>query len=268
MGNQVVTLDWREAGDSITLSGADWTTAVGRWAAQQLRAMGFSGDSINVVGHSWGSFVGYFLGKTIKEGDGGALAGNGTGIGSIVALDSAADGMITNRLDSTAVNFRDVATMSWAFESSPLGSDARALSADYSFTIESGMARLNPDFRAHSFAVTAFSSLIADAAIRKKMGEETMFSPSHLLRKEAPQFFSAANELIIPAQDTLPPMTTENVFVGRGFEGVITIDAWESTDDEGNAWHKVFPVSVAFKDRNGVARQEMLSPLPMDETLR
>jgi pimeloyl-ACP methyl ester carboxylesterase len=268
MGYQVTTLDWRNAADSITLSGADWTPAVGKWAAKQLRAAGFEGSGINVVGHSWGSYVGYFIGKTIRDGDDKGIKGNGIGIGSIVALDSAADGILTNRLDSTEVNFRDISEMSWAIESSPVGSDARALSADYSFTIASNMARMNPDFRAHSFAVTAFSSLIQDATVRRELGEETMFSPAHLLRKEAPQFRSAMNELLVPAQDELPALTMEKAYWGSGWEGVITIEPWDSIDGQGNTSHNVFPVSVEFKDRSGQTRLEMLSPIRTDTTLQ
>src|SRR3989338_3241464 len=96
MGYQTVMIDWKEAADSIALGGADWTPAVGTWVANQLKAAGFKGENINLAGYSWGSYVAYFVGQSFGE------------VNSIVAMDSAADGIITKRLKSTDIDFKEV----------------------------------------------------------------------------------------------------------------------------------------------------------------
>jgi len=255
MGYQVITVNWMEAANSITLSGADWTTAIGAWVGNQLKAAGFTGNNVNLAGYSWGSYVSYFVGQNFGE------------VQSIVALDAAADGIATNRLQSSQIDFRSISKMSWAFESSPAGSNARALSADYSFTIDSGLARFLPDFRAHNFAVTTFSALIQDASVRKSFGEMTTFSPDRIMGSTQPTVVSASGEILTPAQDAYAALTIESEYWGDGWEGILKVDTYDGIDEQGRVWHKALPKSFEFKDTNGDTRTQLLNPLSPDATI-
>lgn len=255
-GVQVVIVDWNEAANSLALGGADWTPAVGKWVANLLKNAGFEGSEVNAWGYSWGSFVTYAIGSNYGE------------INSILAMDSAADTFITNDFDSTQVNFKNVSKMSWAIESSPAGSNARALSADYSFTVDSGIARYLPDFRAHNFAVSLASALVQDSATRSAVGENSFFDPRKLANGTGPQLVSGNGELVTVEQDAYNALTLENEYWGSGWEGIIKVDTYESVDENGKTWIKAKPTKIEFKDQNGVTRVIELQLLNPDATIR
>ena len=134
-GYQVVTLNWEDSAKDNgvlvgALNGANWIPSVGKWAADQLKAMGFKGDKVLDGGHSWGSLVAYEIGKNYKYGQ----DGNGYGIQAIVAMDSPTD-PLPNNYPIHDVVFNDVSKVSWAFLSSSFGSGLRANTANYNFDI-------------------------------------------------------------------------------------------------------------------------------------
>ena len=130
-GEQVIALDWNESAadnDLQPLLGADWIPSVAKWAANQLKMLGFNGENIRLVGHSWGSFVSHDIARLLKN-------ENGFGVDRLVALDSAKDSAMLNNYSASSVNFSDVSNLSLALRSSAFGSDGRANSADYNFEL-------------------------------------------------------------------------------------------------------------------------------------
>ncbi|HLC67230.1 MAG TPA: alpha/beta fold hydrolase, partial [Candidatus Nanoarchaeia archaeon] len=132
-GIQVVTLDWHEGAEDnrtpISLEGSQWIVTVGTWAANQLKAAGFTGTNIDVIGHSWGSYVGYEIGAHIPG-----------GVRTLVALDPAADtwllgGEKYEGFSNPQFSFSIVAANSYAFHSSNFSNRNFALSAEYSFDV-------------------------------------------------------------------------------------------------------------------------------------
>ncbi len=156
-GYQVVSIDWREAAQSITVDGEAWIQAVGDWSYQALVAAGIQGEMIRMGVHSWGSLVGYEIAEHFK-------VVNGFGVDSIVALDPAIDPSLSMYYDASQVNFASVSKASTAFWSSAWGSAGRAQTAHRTIELRTEAA-VDPEIIAnqtlkHSMAVTTFANLL------------------------------------------------------------------------------------------------------------
>lgn len=257
---QIVTVDWSAGArdntpEWIGLQGADWTPAVGKWIARQLQAIGFSGDRIDIVGPSWGSYIAYSAARELGE------------VNSIVALDSACNDLVMNGVRSSDIDFRSVSKISFAIESSPIGSNARAASADYAFTVASSLLdRASVDLKAHNFAVTTYSALVEDAIVRGAPGQ-SLFDPRTLVAGGAPSITTAAGEEVTPAQDAYSLLTLEQEYWGSGWEGRIKVDMYKTTDSAGDDWWKALPQAVEFCDGSGRTRMQLVNLL-RDSVLR
>lgn len=129
-GDQVLTLDWRNAAASGAVGGAgeDFIKPVASWASTALSAYGFIGSRLNLVGHSWGSYVAAETAESFVE------------VNSILAIDPATNypGGSYDPEQSGEVNFARNSRFSWAFFESGgdiFGSSITPLTADESIVI-------------------------------------------------------------------------------------------------------------------------------------
>jgi hypothetical protein len=165
------------------------------------------------------------------------------GVNSIVALDSACDGFLTNALTSAEIDFSRYTRTSWAFESSIIGSNARAFSADYSFRINSSFAEritgpvgsLLGFIDTHGYAVTAFSALIKMSLASPNTDAAQFFSLMHLLNEGAP-----ASDI---KPDAYQADSIELQAWGKGFDAEIDIDSYAAYNPETRKydWWKAAP---------------------------
>jgi hypothetical protein len=174
---QVVTLNWEEGAKDLTttplfnkfdLEDAKWTPAVGKWAAQQLLAVGFAPSIIHVGAHSHGTFAGFFMGQHIVD-------MTEQKIGSIVALDSAKNPIfIGANISEESIVFRDVAEESISIHSSVLGSTNRAHGAERAIGVSSPDT-LSPLLE-HGYAVSMFADALDDLRTGQNLSIASIFS--------------------------------------------------------------------------------------------
>lgn len=165
---QVVTVDWQQAAASgfIMTQDAPWTTAVGKWTAQQLISAGFPAGNINIAGWSHGTFVAEELAIEVQR-------LRSEQINNIVALDAARNLPIISGYHHSP-NFAAISRNSIAFDSSIIaGDNDYATSAHYSYQIRSN--ELNPIIR-HRIAVTTFTSILNNQKEHPTNQFSTLFS--------------------------------------------------------------------------------------------
>ncbi len=188
--DQVLTLDWREgAADnvgSLGLEGSRWISRVAPWAATYLVNAGMDPANLNLVGHSWGALLAGEIARHLK-------AATSKDVQSIVALEPA---QTTSLYRGSAMNYRQYSTKAWAFDSSFLGSDAYAKTADAAFSVRCGGAS---SIAAHSAAVDFFTSLV-----EQNQGESNAVSRLFDLDR------------LLGTDTTAPPW-----YANSGFEGTI-----------------------------------------------
>lgn len=261
IGAQVITIDWHEAANDLTkillankvdIGEADWTPIVAHWIASQIRSIGIDPAKINLPVHSHGSFIAFFAAKELG------------GVNSILALDPAADAPLVNKVNSTQIDFSQVSKTSWVIESSVIGSNARSVSADYSFYVDSGMNRLLDPIQAHGYAVSSASALIQGSVSEKRNDPfyTPFFSLSHLLDHTAPGSGSRQANLlgIKMTTDAYPSGSIEPQAWQKGFEGFISCDVYQSIDPQtGQVWYKAKPISFTVKDANQNGKEQGLN---------
>jgi predicted alpha/beta-fold hydrolase len=238
---QVVTIDWEEAAKDIgfidRLRDANWTPAVGQWAARQLASAGYSGSNINFIGHSHGAYVSYYAAEEFNR------LGRGT-THSIVALDPATS--ISGYPDEAIpVNFAQVAETSLAIKAQvdneridqlTPGSDqllSRAVmkleyGSDYlSKTAHTALQIEVPNEvskdRTHGYPITAFAATIRES-IGQGSGGAIANSPLGL-------------QHILNTRDGM-----RNMNVARGFDGTMIANGYQ--DEIKSTWWKATPVSL------------------------
>jgi hypothetical protein len=169
---QVLTLDWRSfAGanlpvtpiDGITdeiidinfgLHGANFIQDVAQALYEKLPNL--SPDQIRIASHSWGTLVGHDLALNV-------IANTGQKVNSFVSLDTAGNSrLLGSNYPIDTVDFRNVATTSWAFEGSAFGSDERSARADMTMRIEHPFA-VSPGTQ-HGLVVETFARLASEAS--------------------------------------------------------------------------------------------------------
>jgi murein DD-endopeptidase MepM/ murein hydrolase activator NlpD/predicted esterase YcpF (UPF0227 family) len=147
--DQVFSLDWSSAAKTGLLyfnAATTWINSAATFAVNLLKDWGISPQNINVVGHSYGAYVAYEISKQFG------------GIGKLVALDPAS----TTGNEYTAniqVNFSQYTQWSWAFNSSWLGSEDLAKTADESFSVEFPWAN---DNERHGAVVPLWKNMLKD----------------------------------------------------------------------------------------------------------
>lgn len=112
-GDQILTLDWSEAADTLITNpfdAEDSIVPVAEWAAAVLANYGFSGMNLNIVGHSFGSYVADEIAERMP----------GSIVNTIVGLDPAEDIPFADAGydPNVSVDFGLHSTFSWAFYSS------------------------------------------------------------------------------------------------------------------------------------------------------
>ncbi|MBU1123123.1 hypothetical protein KJ652_00870, partial [Patescibacteria group bacterium] len=236
-GYQVVTLDWEDAADDNDLTigalqGANWIPAVGKWGADQLKAMRFEGNNVIDGGHSWGSLVAYEIGKNYKYGE----DGNGYGVQAIVAMDSPLDAL-PNNYPINEVVFNDVSNVSLALHSSAFGSQSRANTADFNFDIPGineayeNTIFMTPDkkvildnaqayFNEHGYSVSYFANLV------KGKGDTSLD--------------------VLDIERLINGQMLDIIVDPNGPEGVLPITLQENIGPEGNYWQAI-PTSLLDK---------------------
>ena len=146
-GDQVLTLDWTDAADSIPnlwhSEGHILDVAV--WATNALTSYGFTGTLLNLVGHSHGSYVAAEIAERIVG-----------GVNTIVGLDPAENvlGNDYNPEDPGQIDFGgDNSRFSWAFSDAGglFGSEITPGSADEAFAVEN---------TGHSEVVELFTNML------------------------------------------------------------------------------------------------------------
>jgi pimeloyl-ACP methyl ester carboxylesterase len=228
-GRQTATINWEDAAKDNgigLLEGANWVPSMGSWIANQLQAAGFSGEHIRVAGHSWGSFVAFEIGKSFKGTE--STPGNGFGVQSIVALDSAKDPLPVNTYPASAVSFADVSKASWAFRSSFFGSEGRTNSADVSFdliTPSELRERDNP-----LLSLTQKALLDAAQAYLREHGYAVSFF-ANLLRGQGDASLQTLNIAALE-RGALPSIPLH----ADGAEGEIYLGLVEVKDESGTWW--------------------------------
>jgi pimeloyl-ACP methyl ester carboxylesterase len=131
-GDQILTLDWRDAAKSnqfivpLPGIGASFIEATATMVAKNLTGWGINGvNNINLVGHSLGAYVAAEIAERIPG-----------GVNRIIALDPAKE--LWGGYDSESVNFSNNSQFSWGFYGSSLGSSPRTVTADESFSMGFG----------------------------------------------------------------------------------------------------------------------------------
>ncbi|NES08230.1 MAG: alpha/beta fold hydrolase [Okeania sp. SIO2F4] len=130
--NQVLTLDWSGmagTGEDSYLDlhdAAVWIEEVAEAVVEQLNKWGFDRNKINLAGHSLGAYVAYEISEQLG------------GINNLVALDPALSTEGGYSIDE--VDFSSYSRWSWSLESSWLGNDNIARTADESFRVDFGLA--------------------------------------------------------------------------------------------------------------------------------
>ncbi|NEO54819.1 MAG: hypothetical protein F6K54_18065 [Okeania sp. SIO3B5] len=174
--HQVLTLDWSSAAnnDFDIFNPESWVAGLGEstpWiqpvaetAKSMLSNLGISGDNLNLIGHSLGSYVSWEIANM-----------NSGGVNNVIALDPATD--VPGWYETRNIDFSEVSDNSWAFVGSPLGSIARAHTAEESFQMQF-FSLVNP-FEQHRAVHEAFADFLRsntelgglDIFTLKNMGE-------------------------------------------------------------------------------------------------
>jgi pimeloyl-ACP methyl ester carboxylesterase len=146
-GDQVLTLDWSAAADTLSpFLAEDSIIPVAQWAAAALNGYGFAGTNLNLVGHSFGSYIADEVAQRIPG-----------GVNTIVTLDPAVD--VFGGYDPDAndeVNFARDSLFSWSFHSSSLGNAYTPTTADEAFLVDSSADAIT----AHGNVVFLFAYML------------------------------------------------------------------------------------------------------------
>jgi pimeloyl-ACP methyl ester carboxylesterase len=146
-GDQVLTLDWSAAADTLSpFLAEDSIVPVAQWAAAALDGYGFAGTNLNLVGHSFGSYVADEIAQRVPG-----------GVNTIVTLDPAVD--VFGGYDPDAndeVNFARDSLFSWSFHSSSLGNAYTPTTADEAFLVDSSADAIT----AHGNVVFLFAYML------------------------------------------------------------------------------------------------------------
>lgn len=219
-GQQVVTVDWSIAANTITTRDAPWTKSVGEWATSQLINLGFTADKINIVGHSHGTYVAFASANK-------AIELTSSQINAIVALDPAGNIPLISGFKDNIIDFSIYSRNSIAIEGSWIaGQDSLASTADVAYKLVSDNTYPIDVLTEHSLPVSTFANVLkTDRMIEGILPENLEISQI---------MTSIYDQSLFLKEDAMD----------NGYEGQINITTHDAVDVYGEEYTEALPYSV------------------------